>query len=511
MSKIQLYVLASVVAAVGLSVFLYKVYFLGFPVTPAKEVHIWNVEARIKFVAEGKPVKVSMFIPTGTRRFAVMDETFASGGYGLVATESEGNRLATWSIREATGRQGLYYQAVVQVSRTKAPQVDKKAPKPASPGFEGPTLAAAKTFIEGVKAKSADTPSMVTGLLKGLAHPGTDENVRLLVGGKPSVEKRVKMAIRLLSYAGIPARMVRGVRIREEKADLAAKVPIIHWLEVFDGKDWTSFDPITGNSPVPDDWFPWWTGVRNMAHVEGGRSVQVIISVSPRIQEGVQAAVQHGQRSKALLVQFSLFSLPVATQAVYKVLLLIPVGTFVLIILRNVVGIKTFGTFMPVLIALSFRETGLLRGIFLFVVIVALGLGVRSYLERLKLLVVPRLAAVLIVVVGFMALLSVVSHHLGGHTGLSVALFPLVILTMTIERMSVVWEERGPEEAFVSGLGSLTTAALAFVVMKSKYLEHLVFVFPELLLVVLAITLLMGRYSGYRLMDLHRFRALAKE
>jgi hypothetical protein len=34
------------------------------------------------------------------------------------------------------------------------------------------------------------------------------------------------------------------------------------------------------------------------------------------------------------------------------------------------------------------------------------------------------------------------------------------------------------------------------------------FVFPELLLVTLAATLLLGRYTGYRLTELARFRAL---
>jgi hypothetical protein len=40
-------------------------------------------------------------------------------------------------------------------------------------------------------------------------------------------------------------------------------------------------------------------------------------------------------------------------------------------------------------------------------------------------------------------------------------------------------------------------------------LKHLFFVFPELLLCVLAVMLLLGRYSGYRLLELVRFRALA--
>jgi hypothetical protein len=80
---------------------------------------------------------------------------------------------------------------------------------------------------------------------------------------------------------------------------------------------------------------------------------------------------------------------------------------------------------------------------------------------------------------------------------------------MTIERMSIVWEERGAGESLLSGLGSMFAAVLAFVVMNNKFLEHIVFVFPELLFVLLAATLLLGRYSGYRIMDLYRFKALA--
>jgi hypothetical protein len=233
--------------------------------------------------------------------------------------------------------------------------------------------------------------------------------------------------------------------------------------------------------------------------------------VSPKVEEGLTAAVTSGAISKPLLLRFSLFSLPVNTQAVYRIMFLIPIGAFLLVIMRNVVGVQTFGTFMPVLIALAFRETGLLWGILFFSVVVALGLWVRFYLDHLKLLLVPRLSAVLIIVIILMAAVSILTHNLGIHRGLSIALFPLVILTMTIERMSIVWEERGAKEAIVSGLGSLFTAALAFLVMNIKLIEHLIFVFPELLLILLAATMLLGRYSGYRLLDIYRFRALVRE
>ena len=207
----------------------------------------------------------------------------------------------------------------------------------------------------------------------------------------------------------------------------------------------------------------------------------------------------------------SLYVLPQETQAVYRILLMIPVGAFLLTIFRNVIGVKTFGTFMPVLIALAFRQTQLLWGVALFTLIVALGLSVRFYFEHLKLLLVPRLAALLIVVVLLMALFSLLSYKLGLERGLSVALFPMVILTMTIERMSIVWEERGAGDALQQGIGSLAVAAVAYLVMFTSYTEHLFFVFPELLLILLAMTLLLGRYTGYRLLEVFRFRAIAEE
>ena len=188
--------------------------------------------------------------------------------------------------------------------------------------------------------------------------------------------------------------------------------------------------------------------------------------------------------------------------------MMVPIGALVMVVLRNLVGIDAFGTFMPVLIALAFRETKLFWGVVLFTLLVTLGLSIRFLLERLRLLLVPRLSAVLIVVVVLMLIISLVSHQLGMETGLSVALFPMVIIAMTIERMSVVWEERGAADAMRAGLGSLAIAVVAYIGMGQDWLEHLVFTFPELLLVILALTLLAGRYTGYRLLELQRFRAL---
>jgi hypothetical protein len=123
-------------------------------------------------------------------------------------------------------------------------------------------------------------------------------------------------------------------------------------------------------------------------------------------------------------------------------------------------------------------------------------------------LLVPRLSAVLTVVVGLMLAASLLADQWQFERGLSVALFPMVIMAMTIEHLSVAWEERGPAVAMQQAVGSLVVAVIGYLLMVNDVVVHAMFTFPELLLVVLAVTIVLGRYTGYRLTELWRFRSI---
>ena len=170
------------------------------------------------------------------------------------------------------------------------------------------------------------------------------------------------------------------------------------------------------------EYCPWWRGNEALVNVEGGSNVEVEFAVQKNHVDAVAIARTHASRDNTPLIDFSLYSLPIRTQAVYGVLLMIPIGALIMVLMRNFIGIDAFGTFMPVLIALAFRETKLFWGVVLFTLLVTLGLSIRFLLERLRLLLVPRLSAVLIVVVMLMLVISLTSHKLGTETGLSVAL-----------------------------------------------------------------------------------------
>ena len=90
-------------------------------------------------------------------------------------------------------------------------------------------------------------------------------------------------------------------------------------------------------------------------------------------------------------------------------------------------------------------------------------------------------------------------------------LFPIVILAMLIERISVTTLEEGLETTQKLFLGSLALASLAYPVFQSESLGELFFGFPELIFCVMALLVLIGGYRGYRLSEIWRFRSLLRE
>jgi hypothetical protein len=504
MNQRYVYVLAVLLTVIGMSVFFYKWQVLGFPVTEDLEAPVWTIEAAVQFDSGPGSIKVQLNVPSLTPGFRTLNENSVSRGYGFSTDFGGGGREAQWAIRRADGEQTIYYRISV-FEDDSVDESDTTPPFPPTPTINEPMKTAVDVLVDEVRDHSADTASFTTELLQRLSDRSPDPNVELLLAGVSTSADFVEVATTLLASARIPSRTVHGFPLggRQRSAEL------VTWLEVHDGDRWLYFNPANGDQSLPDRFLVWWRGNEPLVSVEGGSNVQVDFAIQENHLDAVAIAESQVAQQGGSVVDFSLYSLPIQTQAVYSVLLMIPIGALVMVLMRNMVGIDAFGTFMPVLIALAFRETKLFWGVILFTLLVTLGLTIRFLLDRLRLLLVPRLSAVLIVVVILMLIISLTSHRMGLEMGLSVALFPMVIIAMTIERMSVVWEERGAGDAIHAGVGSLLVAAIAYVFMGLQWLEHLIFTFPELLLVVLALVLLAGRYTGYRLTELRRFKELA--
>lgn len=502
-NKQHLYGLILSLFIVGLGLFCYRHFFLDVPLTDTENVNSWMIEANLHFVSDkNMPVKASFTIPYMPPHFAILDEYFVAQNYGVTTNLNGNNRRAVWSLRRSKGPQSLYYRAIFHEMDGNDTYL-AKPPRVKIQALAENKKIAVDTIIAQAHQSSADIQTFVQSTIKELNRQD-DGNAKLLVGNDFSDINIVNAAIIVLNQAKINAMPVYGIHLSQQ-----TKANFKLFLTVYNGREWIYINPRTGTCGLPKDFLAWQYGSEPLFDLQGGKKPLFTLTVSPTPINALSVAKAHGLQTESQLLRFSLLQLPIHVQETYKILLTVPIGAFIILLLRNFIGLKTFGTFMPVLIALAFRETHVIWGIILFTVIVSFGLAARFYLDQLRLLLVPRLAAILTVVIMLMIFISVISQNLSLEAGLSVALFPMVILTMTIERMCITWDERGASEAIKSGVGSLVAAVIAFGAMNYPPLQYLVFAFPELLLVLLAIILWFGQYRGYRLFELFRFNALA--
>src|SRR5581483_7156497 len=171
-------------------------------------------------------------------------------------------------------------------------------------------------------------------------------------------------------------------------------------------------------------------------------------------------------------------------------------------------SLPSFGTFTPALIGLAFRRAESLPGLTVFVAILLAGWGLRRALDRYHLLQVPRTALMLSLVVLMLIAAVVVASHLELAATHYISLFPLVILTGMIERFWTLETEDGTWTSFKTLLCTLGSAVCISLVLSIPALVKYLVRFPETVGVLMACQLLIGRYTGYRLAELWRFRDL---
>ncbi|WP_282249476.1 inactive transglutaminase family protein [Vibrio campbellii] len=499
-SRIPFYlsIILLVVAGIALSVFRHQNY--GVPWTPGETRQVWDVEARIEFNANGGEVKASLAAPHTQKGYTLIGESASSPGYGVSYVNSDSGRRAEWSIRQATGAQTIYYKAQFLVD----PQakVDELPPsgKITKPTLSAPQQAAANALIERAMSRSADNETFARELIKTLNDPDS-QNAALILNDFDRTDALHK----ILLTAGVQSKTVGVIELEDGRR----RQTIQPMVQVWSGDKWVLFSPNSEQAAAQPNLLVWDESNVSLLDLVGGKNSQVHFSMIKQ-ELTPQEATDNKVEADGLL-NLSIHSLPLEEQAMFKTIMLIPIGALIVVFLRVIIGLKTSGTFMPVLIAVAFVQTQLVTGIVGFLLIVGTGLIIRSYLSRLNLLLVARISAVIITVIMIISVFTVVAFKIGLTEGLTITFFPMIILSWTIERMSILWEEEGAKEVALQGGGSLLTAVLVYLAMTNTYIQHLTFNFIGLQLIVLAGILLLGTYTGYRLTELRRFKPLAED
>jgi hypothetical protein len=318
-----------------------------------------------------------------------------------------------------------------------------------------------------------------------------------LIENQGSPRGRARAMIALCQAGGVPARQATGFELHA--ADIATPTD---WVEVLLDGRWTSYDPARNwQGELPHNALPVCHN-SNIVTAQNTRAMEAEFSIQQLPPGSGPLSFERGN----LAVVLDLTRLPLEMQPVLSLILLMPFGALITCVFRNLVGVKTSGTFAPMLLAMSFVLADWRAGLAVLIAVVILGFATRNWLDSLQLLMLPRLSIVLTFIVCCIVLGVSLSEYWHVAPAAGAVFLPLVILTMIVERFFISTQEDGVSVAVQHLAGTLVVGACCFAILRWEAIARWVLTYPEVHFGTAAILVLLGRYTGYQLLELWRFR-----
>ncbi|WP_074405715.1 7TM domain-containing protein [Aquimarina megaterium] len=323
---------------------------------------------------------------------------------------------------------------------------------------------------------------------------------------RASCNGKSRLFVALSRNLGYPARIKGGIIV--ENTD---KRTSHAWVEVLINETWVPFDALNNHFGfLPANYLELYRGDKSLiTHTAG---IQFDYTYKMEQVHHISFLKMNSEEIHNL-PGFSLWHLidkNIIPTGALHLLLLLPIGGFLVAFLRNIVGLKTFGVFLPVLIAFSLLHTGFISGIAIFVGLIMF-IGLISYpFDKLGLLYTPK------VVISLTTMVSVIllATHFGVKNNIEwltkLTFFPIIILTISAERFSRSTLEDGYLKAIDKLFQTLIATSISYLILSWSWLPSVLVLFPEIALLIIALSTLLGRYIGIRWVELFRFKPLLK-
>ncbi|WP_285712184.1 7TM domain-containing protein [Erythrobacter oryzae] len=195
-----------------------------------------------------------------------------------------------------------------------------------------------------------------------------------------------------------------------------------------------------------------------------------------------------------------------ASQAIWglkpsNLLMVLPLGAFLVVLARSFIGLKAFGLFTPMLIALAFLQIGPVLGPVVLCSSVLAGMIVTPTLLKLRMTRVGFLGVLISLIV-----LVLVGLQQALDTQLQVDAFPVIVCALCVERWWKQWGKDGAKPAAKMALNTFVLALMIEFVMVSDFAMALIEWSPLLMPATTGIAIaILGRYRGLRLSEIGRF------
>lgn len=190
-------------------------------------------------------------------------------------------------------------------------------------------------------------------------------------------------------------------------------------------------------------------------------------------------------------------------------ILLTPFLATIISFVRVVIGLPTLDMLVPITLAFAFVAVGVTVGLIILGAILFAAVVSNFLLSPLKMMFYPKrsLSMFLLSVSVFGAL--TIAVFLGLERVLSLSIFPILILMLLGDSIVSVQMHKSLSETLAITGTTLLIGLLGFAMASSTTIQNTLILYPEWVLAVIPVNILIGRYFGLRFLEIFRFNRLS--
>ena len=191
-------------------------------------------------------------------------------------------------------------------------------------------------------------------------------------------------------------------------------------------------------------------------------------------------------------------------------ILLLPFLATFYVFVRHVIGLPGLEMLVPIALSITLVSTGISAGAVLLITILLASTIARIMLKRVRIMQLPKMALSILVVSLFVFASLTISASVGMLTVTQLSIFPVLLLILLGEKIVSLQLSRSATETFQIATVTIFMGLLGFGILSSEVIRRVILLYPEIILILIPLNLLMGRYFGLRLTEVYRFSRLRK-
>jgi len=191
--------------------------------------------------------------------------------------------------------------------------------------------------------------------------------------------------------------------------------------------------------------------------------------------------------------------------------LMLPVAVTIITFARQMLGIKAFGIYIPLIVTFAFLATGIKYGVFIFLIVLIVGTISRFILKKSHLLYIPKIALGLIVITISIYILFAAAIYFDKNGFIKVSVFPILILITLSEKFIATQIRRSNKMAIIMTLETLILSIVCYYTITWQIIQDFALSYPLVVIgATILINILLGRWTGLRLTEYFRFKEVTE-